>query len=47
MYLDADNFYRWAMSQKLPVNDFEWEEELSEFDECSIKNCDKNTVEPP
>ena len=24
MYLDADNLYRWSMSQKLPVNGFKW-----------------------
>ena len=24
MYLDANKLYGWAMSQKLPVNDFEW-----------------------
>ena len=23
-HLDANNFYGWAMSQKLPVNIFEW-----------------------
>ena len=22
LYLDANNFYRWAMSQKLPINNF-------------------------
>ena len=26
MYLDADNLYGWAMSQKLPINDFKWVE---------------------
>ena len=23
-YLDENNLYRWAMSQKLPVDDFKW-----------------------
>ena len=23
-YLDANNLYGWARSQKLPVNDFKW-----------------------
>ena len=30
------------MSQRLPVNGFAWVEELSEFDECFIKNYDKS-----
>ena len=34
-YLDANNFYGWAMSQKLPANGFEWVEELSQFSETS------------
>ena len=32
MYLDTNNLYGWAMSQRLAVNGFEWMEQLSEFD---------------
>ena len=31
------------MSQKLPVNDFEWVKELSEFDGSLTKNYDENS----
>ena len=31
MYLDASNLYGWAMSQKLPVNSFKWEKNMSKF----------------
>ena len=40
MYLDANNLYGWAMSQKLPVNGFMWYNYLSEFNEDVIKNYD-------
>ena len=41
-YLDANNLYGWAMSQKLPVNGFEWVEELSQFKDF-IKNYDEDS----
>ena len=43
MYLDANNLYGWAMSQKLPVNGFKWVENLSLFNESFIKNYDENS----
>ena len=42
-YLDANNLYRAAMSEKLPVNGFEWVNNLSKFDERFIKNYDENS----
>ena len=43
MYLDANNLYGWAMSQKLPVNGFKWENDLSRFNERFIKNYNENS----
>ena len=37
-YWDVNNWFGWAMSQKLPVNNFEWIEETSQFYEDFIKN---------
>ena len=42
-YLDADNLYGWAMSQKFPVNSFKWVEDLLEFNESFIKDYDENS----
>ena len=43
VYLDANNLYGWAISQKLSVNGFKWFEDLSEFNESFIKNYDENS----
>ena len=43
MYLDANNLYGWAMSQKLLVDGFEWVEQLSQFKEDFIKTYDENS----
>ena len=43
MYLDANNLYGWAMSQKLPVNGFKWVNNLSRFNKAFIKNSDENS----
>ena len=41
-YLDANNLYGWAMSQKLPVNNFKWVEETSRINEEFIKRYNEN-----
>ena len=36
--MGRSNMYEWAMSQKLPVNDFRWVEKTSQFNEHFIRN---------
>ena len=43
MYIDANNLYGWSMSQKLPVNGFKFENDLSRFNENFIKNYNENS----
>ena len=40
--LDANNLYGWAVSQKLPVNNFKWVEETSKINEDFIKNYENS-----
>ena len=42
-YLDANNLYGWAMSQKLPKNGFKWINDVTEIDEKFIKNYDEDS----
>ena len=44
-YLDVNNLYGWAISQKLSVNNFEWIEETSQFNEDFIKNYNEKCHE--
>ena len=44
-YWDVNDLYGWAMLQKLPVNNFEWIEDASQFNEDFIKNFNKESDE--
>ena len=43
-YLDANNLYRWAMSQKVCVKGFKWvkKKKLSKFNKDFIKKYDED-----
>ena len=42
-YWDANNLYGWAVSQKHPVNNFEWIEDTSQFNEDFIKSYNEES----
>ena len=44
-YLNSNNLYGWAMSQKLPINNFEWIEDTSRFNKDFIKNFNEESYE--
>ena len=41
MYLDANNLYAWAMRKKLPIDSFEWINDLNKFTGEFIRNYDE------
>ena len=43
VYVDANNLYGWVMSEKLPVDKFTWETDLSIFTDGFIKNYDSHS----
>ena len=44
-YLDSNNLHGWAMSEKIPVNNFKWieKDDILNFNENFIKNYDENS----
>ena len=42
-YLDANNLYGWAMSQKLSIDGFKWKKEILKFNEDFIKNYNEDS----
>ena len=42
---DVSTLYNWAISQKLPVNNFEWIKGTSQFNKDFFKNCNEESNE--
>ena len=42
-YWGINNLYRWAMSQRLPVDGFNWVEETSQFNEDLMKSYNEDS----
>ena len=42
-YWDVNNLCGWAMSQKLSVNNFDWIEGTSQFNEDFLRNCNEES----
>ena len=43
MWLESNNLYGWAMSQRLPVNGFKWVKKLLKFNESFLKGYNENS----
>ena len=44
-YGDVNSLYRWVISQKLLVSNFEWMQDTSEFNVDFMKNCNEESSE--
>ena len=44
-YWDVNNLHDWAMSQRVPLNNFEWVEDTSSINEDFIKNYNEENDE--
>ena len=42
-YLDVNNLYGWAVSQKLPVDGFKWKKNMLKFNEDFTKSYDEDS----